>query len=101
MQVVEVFESRHHKAVSFLVEREKVMQEWNEQKLPRCCLVTVEEGCQEETQKKKAEKKDSLTRTVRKGTLGKSLKKWLRVSRRRQARRIMPRRLHSEQLGKE
>ena len=25
----------------------------------RCCLVTVEEGCQEEAQKKKAEKKES------------------------------------------
>ena len=34
MEVVEDFESRPHKAVSFLVESEKEMQEWNEQKLP-------------------------------------------------------------------
>ena len=32
MKVVENFESRPHKAVSFLVEREKETQEWNEQK---------------------------------------------------------------------
>ena len=30
-----MFESRPHKAVSFLMEREKEMQEWNEQKLPK------------------------------------------------------------------
>ena len=35
MKVVEDFESRPHKAVSFVVEREKEMQEWNEQKLPK------------------------------------------------------------------
>ena len=35
MKVVEDFESRLHKAVSFVVEREKEMQEWNEQKLPK------------------------------------------------------------------
>ena len=35
MEVVEDFESRPHKAVSFLVEREKEIQEWNEQKLPK------------------------------------------------------------------
>ena len=35
MEVVEDFESRPHKAVSFLVEREKEMEEWNEQKLPK------------------------------------------------------------------
>ena len=33
MEVVEDFESRPHKAVSFLVESEKEVQEWNEQKL--------------------------------------------------------------------
>ena len=31
LEVVEDFESRLHKAVSFLVEREKLMQEWNEE----------------------------------------------------------------------
>ena len=35
MKVVEDFESRPHKAVSFLVECEKEIQEWNEQKVPK------------------------------------------------------------------
>ena len=35
MEVVEDFESRPLKAVSFVAEREKEMQEWNEQKLPK------------------------------------------------------------------
>ena len=35
MEVVEDFESRPHKAVSFLVEREEKIQEWNEQKMPK------------------------------------------------------------------
>ena len=35
MKVVEDFESRPHTAVSFVVEREKEIQEWNEQKLPK------------------------------------------------------------------
>ena len=35
MKVVEDFESRPHKAVSFVVERGKEIQEWNEQKLPK------------------------------------------------------------------
>ena len=56
MKVVEDFESRPHKAVSFVVEREKELQEWG-RSCRRCCLVAVEEGCQEGAQKKKAEKK--------------------------------------------
>ena len=35
MEVVEDFESRPHKAASFLVERDKETQEWNEQKQPK------------------------------------------------------------------
>ena len=35
MEVVEDFESRPHKAVPFVVDREKEMQEWYEQKLPK------------------------------------------------------------------
>ena len=35
MQVIEDFESRQHKAVTFVVQRGKERQEWNEQKLPR------------------------------------------------------------------
>ena len=35
MEAVEDFESRPHKAVSFVVERERKIQEWNEQTLPK------------------------------------------------------------------
>ena len=35
MKVMEDFESRPHEAVSFVVERGKEIQEWNEQKLPK------------------------------------------------------------------
>ena len=35
IKVVEDFGSRPHKAVYFVVEREKEIQEWNEQKLPK------------------------------------------------------------------
>ena len=35
MEVVEDFESRPHKAVSCVVEREKVVKEWSEQRLPK------------------------------------------------------------------
>ena len=35
MEVVEDFESRPDKAVSFVVRREKEMKEWSEQKLPK------------------------------------------------------------------
>ena len=38
MEVVEDFESRLHQAVSCPVEREREMQEWNEQKLPKALL---------------------------------------------------------------
>ena len=41
MKVIEDFESRPHKAVTFVVERGKERQEWKEQKLPKalpaCC----------------------------------------------------------------
>ena len=65
-------------------------------------VLTVEEGCQEEAQKKKAKKKGRWMRTVEKEDPGmKSLKKWLRASTRRQARSMMmPRRLRKELLGK-
>ena len=38
MKDEEDFESRPHKAVSFLVERGKEIQEWNGQKLPKVFL---------------------------------------------------------------
>ena len=37
-EAVEDFEPRPHKAVSFVVERDKEEQEWNEQKLPEALL---------------------------------------------------------------
>ena len=38
MQVVEDFESRPHKAVSFVVRRENEIKEWSEQKMPKVLL---------------------------------------------------------------
>ena len=38
MKVIEDFESRPHKAVTFVVERGKEKQEWNEQELPKAQL---------------------------------------------------------------
>ena len=35
MEVVEDFESRPHKAVIFVVERDKEIQEWRGQKMPK------------------------------------------------------------------
>ena len=35
MQVIEDFEARPHKAVTFVVQRGDDRQEWNEQKLPK------------------------------------------------------------------
>ena len=89
MEVVEDFESKPHKAVSFVVEREKEMQEWNEQKMPNVLPVysggrlpgrrTKEKGSAEVEVDEDSEEK-----------LGtKSLKKWLGASR-RQVRMMMP-----------
>ena len=55
--VVEDSESRPHKAEIFVVEREKEMQKWNEQKLPKVLPGYSVGGCQEEAQKKMAEKR--------------------------------------------
>ena len=38
MNVVEDFESRPHKAVTFVVDREKERQEWSEQRMPKALL---------------------------------------------------------------
>ena len=35
MEAVEDFESKPHKAVSFVVERDNEVQEWNEQNMPK------------------------------------------------------------------
>ena len=57
MKVVENFESRPHKAVSFVVERERRYRNAMSRSCRRCCLVTVEAGHQEEALKKQIEKK--------------------------------------------
>ena len=54
MKVVEDFESRPHKAVSFVVEREtKRYRNGMSRRCLRRCLATVEEGCQEEARGKR------------------------------------------------
>ena len=67
MEVVEDFESRPHKAVSFVVERDKEIQEWSEQKLPKVLLgysggrlpgrSSKEAGREEEEEKKNGERR--------------------------------------------
>ena len=56
MEVVEDFETRPHEAVSFVVEREKEIRDWNGQKMPKV-LPGHSGGCQEEAQKRKAKMK--------------------------------------------
>ena len=60
----------------------------------------MEEGCQEEAQKKQVEKKRKKRRMEQEESGMKSLEKWFQASRRRQARMKMPSRQHKEQLGK-
>ena len=79
MEVVEDFESRPHKAVSFMVEREKEIREWNGEKMPK--VLPGKRGMlQEEAQKRKAKQKGRQMRTGEREESGdKSLKKWLKV----------------------
>ena len=62
---------RPHKAVSFVVERDKEIQEWNEQKLPKV-LLGYSEGrlpgisTKEEGREEKEEEEDSRERRIRK-----------------------------------
>ena len=73
------------------------MQEWNEQKL----LEALPGNSGGRLPGRSTERKVSQMRAERKGKLGpKSIKKWLRASRRGPARMKMPSRLHKEQLGK-
>ena len=67
MEVEEDFESSPHKALSFVVEREKEMQEWNEQKLPKV-LPRYSGGRLPGRSREEGEKEESGV---------KSLKKWL------------------------
>ena len=75
--------------------------------LERAEAVLVLPGCSggrfpgKKRKKKKAEKKEKADEDSEQRNIGRtSLKKWLRASRRRQAWRMMQRRLHKEQLGK-
>ena len=95
--MVEVFESRPHKTESFVVEREKEVQEWNEQKLSKVLpgssrgglpgRSTKEAGGEEEEEKEKSEERESP-------------KRWLMASRRRQFCTEMQCQLHEEQSGR-
>ena len=68
MKVVEDFESRPHKAVSFVVEREKEIQEWYEQKLPKVLLGSSGGRLpMRSEQEQEEEEKDSRERQVRYG----------------------------------
>ena len=78
MKVVEDFESRPLKAVTFVVEKEKSIQEWSEQKLPK--VFPGKSGGRLPGEKLGA----------------KSPKKWLRASRRRRVRRKMS---ESQEVG--
>ena len=97
-EAVEDFEPRPHKAVSFVVEREKESRNGMSRSCLRRCLATVEAG-QEEAQKKNAVKRRKRRAGGGEKSGRKSLKKWLRASRRMQARMKMPSRPHKEQLG--
>ena len=65
MQVIEDFESRPHKAITFVVERGKPgMASKN---LPRRYLVAVEEDYQEEARKKKEGRREKKAKEANKG----------------------------------
>ena len=73
MKVTEEFESRLHKAVTFVVERGKERQEWNEQKLPKAAWLQWRQAARKKHTRKRQERK---TREVeREESETKSLKK--------------------------
>ena len=61
------FDPRPHKAVTFVVERGKERQEWNEQKIAESYLDTAEEDNQEEARKRKVGKKEKKAKEANKG----------------------------------
>ena len=68
MQVIEDFESRPHKAVTFVVQRGRERQELDEQKLPKAfTLDTAEEDYQDEARKRKVRKKEKKAKKEMKG----------------------------------
>ena len=102
MKVVEDFKSRPREAVSSVVETEKEVQEWNEQKLPK--VLPGYSGGRlpgRSTKEKGREEGEVDARTVEKEELGaKSPKKWLRASRERRVRKMMATQSLKEELGK-
>ena len=81
MEVVEDFESRPHKAVSFVVRRQKEIKEWNDQKLPK--VLPGNSGGRLPGRSTKEAEKEAWKRTAQKEGSGvKSSKKWLQASRR-------------------
>ena len=68
-KVIEDFESRPHKAVTFVVERERKGRNGVSKNCRRRYLDVVEEDYQEEAQKRQVGKKERKTREVEKGKL--------------------------------
>ena len=85
MEVVEDFESRPHKAVSFVVERAKRRQEWIEQKLPKVLPGNSAGRLRGRNTNEAGRERRGRKRGKRgKATSGmKLLKKWWRASRRK------------------
>ena len=71
MEVVEDFESRPHRAVSFEVAREpRRCRNGTSESCRMCFLVTVEEGCQEGARTRAAETNERQKSKAERGTLG-------------------------------
>ena len=102
MKVVEDFESRPHKAVSLVVEREKGDTGMERAEAAKgATWLQLRKVARKKHRRKKAEKKRSQTRAEKKDKLGaKSPKKSLRAPRRERVHKKMPSRSHKEQLGK-
>ena len=56
MEVMEDFESRPHKLLTFLVESDKELQELSELKMPKPCQDTMVANCQEDARRKEVKK---------------------------------------------
>ena len=67
MEVVDDFESRPHKAVSFVVQRDKEVQEWNEQKMLKALLGHSGGRLPVRSTIEKAEKKRKKRRIAQRG----------------------------------
>ena len=83
MKVVEDFESRPYKAVSFVVERGTERQEWNEQKLPKALPGFSGGRLPGRSTKEKGREEGEVDEAKKEGSRTKSSKKWLQAFRRR------------------